>query len=121
MKYSFLILCLFLILFSCKKEIPQSPHLPESIMGKIKLQLKDSVSTADMLQLDFSHSFISNTDKSDFSIIRIPLLNKKIESDFLLLKVTPNFNINSGRFIHIETEGKSDLKTKSNYNGRILI
>ena len=78
MKYSFLILCLFIILFSCKKEIPQSPHLPQSIMGKIKLQLKDSVSTADMLQLDFSHSFISNTDKSDFSIIRIPLLNKKI-------------------------------------------
>ena len=121
MKYSFLISCLFIILFSCKKEIPKVPSLTNNVMGKIKIQLKDSVSSADMQQLDFYHSFISHSDKNHFSILRIPIINKSIKTDFLLLKLNRDLSIANGRFIHIEQAGKLDIKSVGNYNGKILI
>ena len=122
MKYSFLISCLFIILFSCKKEVHQLPHLPNNLIDKIKLQLKDSISSADMQQLDFYHSVIINIEQNKLSIIQIPFQNKSIEEDFLLLKIQSDLSFSFGRFIHIIRDKDIDgPKPSLNFNGKIRI
>lgn len=120
MKYFFLISCLFILLFSCKKEVRQLPDFSNNLLDKLKLSLKDSISADDLQQLDFYHSYISKTDKSNFSIVRIPFKNKSIETDFLLLELGPELTISNGRFIHIDREGILK-KSINNFNGNILI
>ena len=122
MKYSFLISCLFIILFSCKKEIHQSSNSNIDIIGKIKLQLKDSISVNDFQQMDFNHFVLINMGQNNFSIIQIPIKNKSIESDFLLLKVEKDLSFSTGRFINIIRENEVNLiKSSLNFNGRIYI
>lgn len=122
MKYSFLISCLFIILFSCKKEIHQFSNSNIDIIGKIKLQLKDSVSVNDFQQMDFNHFVLINMGQNNFSIIQIPIKNKSIESDFLLLKVEKDLSFSTGRFINIIRDNEVNLiKSSLSFNGRIEI
>ena len=89
-------------------------------MSNIKLQLKDSISLFDLQQLDFVHSVIYKIN--NFSFLQIPVINKSIETDFLLLKIEKNLSFTIGRFIQINRDKNIDLvKFSLNFNGRISI
>ena len=71
MKHSLLISALVVILFSCKKEITQNSN-NNSLLTKIKIQLKDSINEND---------FPGARDSNNFSLA-IPLHNRMDEKDY---------------------------------------
>ena len=122
MKYSFLISCLFIILFSCKKEGNNAAESPNNLIGKIKVQLKDSISVTDFRQLDFDHAVETHIPKVGQIFLRIPFINKSLASDFLLLKIENNGIFSSGKFFNINKNiQKSYKKSNTKFNGNIKI
>lgn len=121
MKHSLFITALLVILFSCKKEITQDQS-SNSLLTKIKIQLKDSLAESDFQQLDFNHAVISKFEKNDLSILRIAFNNKSIATDFILLKIAKNGLFSNGRIINLtgnKTEGSGKLIQQ--FNGKINI
>ena len=122
MKYFFLFSCLFIILFSCKKEAFKTSDANSDLITNIKQQLQDSISFKDFKQLDFNHSLITKYDKNNFSILQIPVHNKSIKTDFLLLKLEGSFSFTTGRFINITRDKDADTtKSSLSFNGKIKI
>ncbi|MBC7886652.1 MAG: hypothetical protein H7Z13_02100 [Ferruginibacter sp.] len=97
-------------------------QIDDSLLTKIKLQLKDSVTEYDFQHLDFNHAVITNFKENDFSILRIPFTNKRTESDFVVLKVLKNGVISNGRIINISNnQGATTPKSSLKFNGKLYI
>ena len=122
MKYSFLISCLFIILFSCKKEVYQKPNINNDFISEIKIQLKDSLSINDFQQLDFVNFVRTDIPIPGQDFLRIPFKNKSLATDFMLLKIENGDHFSSGKIFKINKniQGISD-KPVTRFYGDIQI
>lgn len=121
MKYAFLFSCLFIVLSSCKKEKELSPST-SNFIGKIKYQLKDSLSSDDMQQLDFSKAVQTNIPTKKQTFLRIPFKNKSFATDFILLIIESNNQFSSGKIFNIiKNRFSLSSNPETRFNGNINI
>jgi len=103
MKHLFLFAFAALIFASCKKEI-NSPGTQNEFPAKIKAALKDSLSEADFLSLDFSRAIATKIEKEKVILVRIPFIGKKISNEFVLVKADNNWTMQAGKIIEMHGE-----------------
>lgn len=122
MKQRLYIFLLFVIFYSCKKEIPpiQQPH---GYLQKIKTVLKDSLSVADFNNLVIEKAVLSNIDSLDILLLRIPFRDKNFRNDFLLLKTKRDGSIIKGKIIHLSDNEAtiSGTDQKHHFKGSIIM
>lgn len=93
-----------------------------SLLAKMKVQLKDSMTENDFEQLDFNRASITNYSQNDFSIVRVPLLNKSWLTDFVVLKIQSDSKISEGRIIHIDkSQDTATPPIRLKFNGELFI
>ncbi|MBA2499926.1 MAG: hypothetical protein H0V30_09395 [Chitinophagaceae bacterium] len=112
MKQRLYIFLLFVIFYSCKKDISLSPQ-PQAYMAKIKTALLDSLTFADFDNLYFEKAVLTKIDSLHVHLLRIPFKNKKFSNDFLLLKTKEDGSIIKGTIVHL-----SDNEIKAENNGQ---
>lgn len=100
MKHLFLFAFAALIFASCKKEINSTGILNE-FPTKIKAALKDSLSGADFLNLDFSRAIATKIEKEEVILVRIPFTGKKISNHYVLVKADNNWTMQAGKIIEM--------------------
>ena len=111
---------LLMILFSCKKEVNEDFN-NTMLLNSIQVQLKDSISSNDFEQLDFTNSVFSKLAINEMNLIRIPFKNKSISTDFVLLKIEKNKLFSSGKIIHLSQYQIGLISTSKQFNGEINI
>ena len=111
---------LLVILFSCKKEVTEDFN-NTMLLNSIQVQLKDSISSNDFEQLDFTNSVFSKLAINEMNLIRIPFKNKSISTDFVLLKIEKNKLFSSGKIIHLSQYKIGLISTSKQFNGEINI
>ena len=121
MKHLFFISALLVIMVSCKKEMSQNSDSFLSLQS-IKRQLKDSLSAADFQQLNFDNAVSTSIPKSVLIFLRVPFLNKNIQTDFILLKIKNDNSFSAGKIFNITKNTlNTQHKTATVFNGNIQI
>lgn len=111
-----LILCLFLflLLFSCQKEVKQND--PQNFSAHIQISLRDCISAADYASLDLSKIFLTQPDSDKVFLVRIPIKGKLLRTDFVLVQTDAMGSVLKGKIIHIDGEDEN-----YQFNGEISI
>lgn len=115
---------ILLFIFSCRKKtevIPKvNPH--PLILENIQASLKDSLSSGDYENINFSELILSKHDSLKFYFIRIPFKQPASDADFILLKTSLDGIIKKGRIIHLELPGSDQGRINyGNWNADISI
>lgn len=122
MKQIITLIIFSIIIFSCKKEIPKERS--EHYLQKVKSELKDSLSANDYSTLDFSKAVFNKVDSVGLYFLRIPFKEKRVATDFVLLKTTKDGKVEQGKIIHLEGKvnavGNRTRKQRQ-FDGRISI
>jgi hypothetical protein len=110
------------LLVSCQKEIRTLHH--SRYIENVKSALKDSLSQADYITLDFSKAILSKVDSASLYMFRVPLKGKNIKNDFVILKTDANGIVERGKIIHLEGNeveyGDQKIKERK-WNGTVSI
>lgn len=125
MKHLVVVVSAVLLLFSCKKDLEyKAPTTLQStrqlFFDNIQNKLKDSLSAGDYSKVNFTQLFKSKDVQSNSYFVRIGLLNKSFETDFILLKTDSLGNIMGGRLVHVDKE-MSNTHRKKKFNGSFTI
>ena len=110
MKHLIAATVVFLLLFSCKKEINYSvkgdSNSKDLFFRNVKTQLKDSLSASDYISIDTAQLFKSKDAQSDGCFVRVAFQKKNLATDFILLKTDSLGKITDGKIIHVDKTHK---------------
>lgn len=110
--YTFAIICFFIL--SCKKEI--TGPASDAYLQNVKTALKDSLTTSDFSNLDFTKAIINRVDSVSLYFLRVPFKEKSITSDFVIVKTDKEGRVDGGKIIHLEGS-----VTNYSFNGSTVI
>lgn len=116
MKKYFYFVVLSIVFFSCNKQIADAPRpwLPSaSYTEAIRAYLKTNLSDSDYAKVDL-HSLLLSKEPTGW-YLRIALLHKRMDRDFLLLQTDSLGNCITGKFVHISR----DSSTLKSFTGTI--
>ncbi len=124
MKRSLPIFFLFVLFFSCKKELAPPVNLPDTknnrlFFQNVKSELKDSLSADDYRSIDINRLYKSKDAQGKGCFVRIGLLHKEIAIDFILLKTDTLGKIREGKIIHVDKDKTNGNRTR--FGGRFAI
>ena len=122
MKHFVLFATITFVLFSCKKEFTNLESNQSSFLKNIKEHLRDSLSQADFSKLDFNKTVITHYPNKDYSILRVPFLNKCFEDEFVLLKIETEQTFSLGKIVQLKrTINPNEPADSLKFNGWIKI
>src|SRR5438309_8765467 len=117
-------LILILVVLSCKKDERFTTTVSRTYLQTIQAALQDSMAQVRYAELDVAHSIIYRVDSVSLYLVRIPLKNKPIEEDFVLVQTSARGAVQRGKIIHQQGseresgEGKVKVRT---FNGSVSI
>lgn len=121
MKQLSALLFLSLLMVSCTKEV-QRPK--DSYLQNVQQFLERSLTGTDYAYLDFSRSVLTKADSASLYLLRIPVRDKALRNDFVLVKTDREGQVAQGKIIHLEgksTEYGEGKVKKRRFDGRISI
>jgi hypothetical protein len=119
MKRFLFIICVPLLLLSCKKTVNENNK--QALLASVTVSLKDSLSKGDFERLDFSMCLLSNVDSANLRLLRVPFRGKSIKEEFVLLQVNDEYKIINGRIITISAAADNNINIGKPFNGNITI
>lgn len=122
MKHLLPIMICMVLFFSCRKaELMEAK--PPTYLENVKASLKDSLG-ADLFQrLDFDKSILS-TINPDSNYLRIPIKERLLKNEFVIVRTDDKGIIKSGKMISLAEEKKASARRMTKYrsfNGHIVI
>lgn len=122
MKQRLYIFLLFVIFYSCKKDL-QTIQQPPAYLQQIKNALKDSLNATDLNNLVIEKAVLSKIDSLDLLLLRIPFRNKNFRNDFLLLKTNEDGLILKGKIVQLSDNDATgnNMDRTLNFNGSISL
>jgi hypothetical protein len=108
------------LVFSCKKQRADYAPPPvrndhKELLYNVNAYLKKTLFQNDLALVDSTSIILSK--QQDNYYIRVGLLNKKIETDFILLQADSVGYCSTGKFVHIQR----DTAVSTSFNGRIFL
>jgi hypothetical protein len=125
---SLLIFLLFIFLSSCKKRIDQTPSIETEIgsvangqpcSSRLITALSTECTATDFSSLSIENALFFSVDSGRMRILKIPMISKNPETDFILISSDANESAFKGSIIHIEAT--SNWKNGDKFSGSIIV